>query len=82
MFTEDKTIIRPLRGAAIGAALLFITACGGSLTPATAPGEIPGTAAQGAATHRGTPARTFTYTTLDDQSDPTFNQLLGINKTT
>lgn len=80
MFTEDKTIIRPLRGAAIGAALLFITACGGSLTPATAPGEIPGAAAQGAATHRGTPARTFTYTTLDDQSDPTFNQLLGINK--
>jgi hypothetical protein len=81
MFTEDKTNLRPLRGAAAGAALLFVTACGGSLTPATAPGAITGMTAQGAAAaHGASPARTFTYTTLDDASDPTFNQLLGINK--
>jgi hypothetical protein len=80
MSTEHKTIFRPLQGAAVGAALLFITTCGGSLTPATAPGALPGAAARGVAATRGTPARTFTYTTLDDQSDPTFNQLLGINR--
>ena len=32
-----------------------------------------------AATHHATTATTYTFTTLNDQADPTFNQLLGIN---
>ncbi len=31
------------------------------------------------ASHHATSATTYTFTTLDDQADPTFNQLLGIN---
>jgi hypothetical protein len=31
------------------------------------------------ATHHATTATSYTFTTLDDQADPTFNQLLGIN---
>jgi len=31
------------------------------------------------ASHHATAARSYTFTTLDDQADPTFNQLLGIN---
>jgi probable HAF family extracellular repeat protein len=35
----------------------------------------------GTTTHAGpTTSTTYTFTTLDDQADPTFNQLLGINK--
>ena len=38
-----------------------------------------GPAFAGAAGHHATAATAYTYTTLDDQADPTFNQLLGIN---
>ena len=31
------------------------------------------------ASHQARAATTYTFTTLDDQADPTFNQLLGIN---
>jgi hypothetical protein len=31
------------------------------------------------ASHHATAATTYTFTTLDNQADPTFNQLLGIN---
>lgn len=38
-----------------------------------------GVALAPAAAHAATPGHTYTFTTLDDQADPTFNQLLGIN---
>jgi hypothetical protein len=39
---------------------------------------LPGTAQAGVAPHRAA-AVSYTFRTLDDQTDPTFNQLLGIN---
>jgi len=36
-------------------------------------------ASAGTASHRSASAAAYTFTTLNDQADPTFNQLLGIN---
>src|SRR5215471_2113859 len=38
-----------------------------------------GPAFAGTASHHATAATAYTFTTLNDQADPTFNQLLGIN---
>jgi hypothetical protein len=67
--------------AASAGALLLVTACsGGSLPTSTIPSVGAANAVvQGAsASHTGSPV-TYQFTTLDDQADPTFNQLLGIN---
>lgn len=83
MSTLQRAVLHSLRaGAVLGAAATLITACsGGSLTPPTAPGVAPtGAAARMLDALRPSVSRAgFTFTTLDDQADPTFNQLLGIN---
>jgi hypothetical protein len=56
-----------------GALAVAVAASGGSLALLT------GVAQAGVAPHPAGAAVTYTFTTLDDQADPTFNQLLGIN---
>lgn len=82
MPTSHRAILRSLLAtAALGAATLLIAACSGSL-PSSA---IPNTGVPNAAGRAFTPpgaskaSGSFTFVTLDDQSDPTFNQLLGVN---
>src|SRR5579872_5058090 len=60
-----------------GTAVLCFTACGGSIAPSGVSNST--FAAHSIALAARAPATTFTFTTLDDQADPTFNQLLGIN---
>lgn len=55
-------------------AALAVTLAGG----ASALG-LAATAAHAATTTTTTSATSYTFTTLDNQNDPTFNQLLGIN---
>ena len=54
-----------------GALAAAVLASGGALA-------LPAAAQAAAAPHRAA-AAAYTFTTLDDQADPTFNQLLGIN---
>lgn len=68
MTTLPKTWARPLRRG-IGALAVTLAAGGGALVLA------PSLAHASVAPH----ATSYTFTTLDDQADPTFNQLLGIN---
>ncbi|MGC1381905.1 MAG: hypothetical protein WA814_12885 [Candidatus Baltobacteraceae bacterium] len=72
-----------LCSAALGAATMLVTACsGGALTPTPsgAGALLPSAIARGAVPSGGiSPAKTRQFVTLDDQNDPTFNQLLGIN---
>jgi hypothetical protein len=56
-----------------GAAVAAATAAGGLLAAAPVAHALPAPAATSA--H----STAYTFTTLDDQNDPTFNQLLGIN---
>ncbi|HEV3091766.1 MAG TPA: hypothetical protein VGX91_10065 [Candidatus Cybelea sp.] len=69
---REGSLLRPLLSAAFAAAAMAVSACSGnSLTPA---------APSGAAMPLGAAAaESFEFVTLDDESDPTFNQLLGIN---
>ena len=64
--------------------VLAVTFIGGGAFAAAAMvvGTSISAAAAGAATHAQRAATTtaYTFTTLDDQADPTFNKLLGINK--
>jgi hypothetical protein len=55
-----------------GALAAAVAASGGALA------QLPATAQAGVAPHQAA-AVSYTFTTLDDQADPTFNQLLGIN---
>jgi hypothetical protein len=57
---------------AAGILAAAVAASGGALA------LLPGTAQAGVAPHRAA-AVSYTFTTLDDHADPTFNQLLGIN---
>ncbi len=60
--------VRGVTGAAVAAvAVAGSLALGGVAQAATATG------------HQARTATSYTFTTLDDQADPTFNQLLGIN---
>ncbi len=77
-----RKALRPLGVGTFAAAMTFAaTACSGnSLTPAAPVTALPSTAAQAAARPNATTtAKGLTFVTLDDQNDPTFNQLLGIN---
>jgi hypothetical protein len=68
-------IRRPARRrgmARAGVAAVAVSAVAGAVLAA-------GPAFAGAASHRATVGTTYTFTTLNDQADPTFNQLLGIN---
>ncbi len=74
---------RSLLSTALSAgALLLVTACSGSMPS----GAIPAASAPNGGSTRAAnilsdaaPAKTLQFDTLDDQADPTFNQLLGIN---
>lgn len=83
MSTSHRAVLGSLSSAAaFGAATLLISACSGSLPSAAIPTDAaPNAAAGRALIAPGASARSsaFVFTTLDDQSDPTFNQLLGIN---
>ena len=57
---------------AVGILAAAVAASGGALA------LLPGTAQADAAPHRAA-AVSYRFATLDDQADPTFNQLLGIN---
>lgn len=76
-----RKALRPLGVGTFAAAMtLAATACSGnSLTPAAPVTALPSTAAQAARPNATTTAKGLTFVTLDDQNDPTFNQLLGIN---
>lgn len=78
---SKRAALRALASAA-PALLLVATACSGGSMPSSA---IPSAPLSRAGTPAGASANTFArpagfvFTTLDDQADPTFNQLLGIN---
>ena len=57
---------------AAGVLAAAVAASGGALA------LLPGAAQAGVGPHRAA-ALSYTFSTLDDQADPTFNQLLGIN---
>lgn len=68
-----------LAATASGAAILLVTACSSGSLPSAA---IPSAAGAGAAsrtTTLGPTSSSYQFITLDNQDDPTFNQLLGIN---
>jgi hypothetical protein len=83
MSTLQRAVLQSLRVAAtLGAAATLITACsGGALTPPTTTGAASPLESSPALNAPGSHVapRGFSFTTLDDQADPTFNQLLGIN---
>lgn len=70
--------------AAAGTAAIFFAGCSGnsgSMTPHLPTAGLPASAS-GSSTPQSkaeNPIPSYTFTTLDDQADPTFNQLLGIN---
>ena len=82
MFNLYRKAVRPLVAAAVlGLLIVIMAACGSvgtSLTLASASTLSDSLVSNGAPTsyHVATSSQ---FTTLDDQADPTFNQLLGIN---
>ncbi|HYL26799.1 MAG TPA: hypothetical protein VEW74_03130, partial [Candidatus Nitrosotalea sp.] len=82
MFTLSGSSPRStISSVAPAAALLLVAACSGGALPSNTIPSVPAARAGAQAAHlphAASPA-TFAFTTLDDQADPTFNQLLGIN---
>lgn len=77
-----RTALRSLLpAAALGATTMLVTACGASLTPTAGLGAAAlNSAARGATTPDAVSlSKKLHFETLDNQADPTFNQLLGIN---
>jgi hypothetical protein len=67
-----EAIVRSLlSAAALGAATSFVAGCGASLPSGSTP--------NGAAADTVRPSVVFKFKTLNNNNDPTFNQLLGIN---
>jgi hypothetical protein len=64
-----------LSAAALGVATTLLSACSGSPTSTAIPNAATGTAIRA----RTAAAAAFTFVTLNNNADPTFNQLLGIN---
>jgi hypothetical protein len=82
MRTLDRPTLRTLLSIASSASMLLVAACSGGAMPSSAIPSVPSAdavARAGASASRVLPNRSFVFTTLDDQADPTFNQLLGIN---
>jgi len=81
MLSLDRPSFRTLFcAAAAGAALSLVTACSGSTpSPALPPASSGAASSLGAQSAGATPGKSLRFITLDDQADPTFNQLLGIN---
>src|SRR5689334_3023661 len=65
--------VRGATGAAVAAAGAAVAAAAASLALGGVAQAAPVTS------HQARTAAAYTFTTLDDQADPTFNQLLGIN---
>lgn len=82
MSSLNRTTLRALFPIVAPASLLLVAACsGGSMSSSAIPtAPLSETVARaGAPASKFQPDKTLTFTTLDDQADPTFNQLLGIN---
>jgi hypothetical protein len=81
MNSHGSTLRSLFSAAATAGAVLLVTACsGGSLPSGAIPAAPQANLSQTPASRLGIgPAKMFQFTTLDDQADPTFNQLLGIN---
>jgi len=82
MFNLYQKAVRPAVAAAVlGLLILIMAACGSvgtSLTSASASTFSDSLLSNGAHTSHHV-ATSYQFKTLDDQADPTFNQLLGIN---
>lgn len=80
MPTFDRSTLQSLCTAAAAGAMLFTAACSGSMpSNAIPPAGSIGAMRPAIAEGKSAPAKGYEFTTLDDQADPTFNQLLGIN---
>ncbi|MGB6713729.1 MAG: hypothetical protein WBE30_08900, partial [Candidatus Cybelea sp.] len=81
MNSHGSTLRSLFSAAATAGAVLLVTACsGGSLPSGAIPAAPQANLSQTSASRLGIgPAKMFQFTTIDDQADPTFNQLLGIN---
>jgi hypothetical protein len=81
MNSPGSTLRSLFSAAASAGAVLPVTACsGGSLPSNTIPAAPQANLSRMPAARQGiAPLGAFQFTTLDDQADPTFNQLLGIN---
>jgi len=76
MFNLYRKVARPVfAAAALGLLILVMAACG-SVTAASTLSDSLANASQ-PGNHQS--AGSYSFKTLDDQADPTFNQLLGIN---
>lgn len=74
MTNSRKATLGPLLFA-LGMTAILPTGCAGT----GAPGLPPSGAARAASAAKRVPADDFTFTTINNNTDPTFNQLLGIN---
>lgn len=82
MMNSHGSMLRSLvSAAACTGTVLLVTACsGGSLPSNSIPAAPQANLSRTAPTQFAVePTKMFAFTTLDDQADPTFNQLLGIN---
>jgi len=76
MFNHYRKVARPVfAAAALGFLILVMAACG-SVTAASTLSDSLANASQPSNHQSG---ESYRFKTLDDQADPTFNQLLGIN---
>ena len=74
MTNSRKATLGPLLFA-LGMTAMLPMGCAGT----GAPGLPPSGAARAASAAKRAPADDFTFTTINNNTDPTFNQLLGIN---
>ena len=82
MSSFNRAVLRALLSIVTPASLLVGTACSGGAIPSSAIPAAPlseAVSGAGAPASRLQPDKRFTFKTLDDQADPTFNQLLGVN---
>ena len=76
MFNLYRKVARPVfAAAALGLLILVMAACGSVAASSTLGDSLANTSQQN--NHQS--AVSYGFKTLDDQADPTFNQLLGIN---
>jgi hypothetical protein len=81
MYESSSKALRPASAvAALGLAASLLAGCAGQSSNAALPSTSQQSVAHGTfAQGRAMPDAGYTFTTLDDDADPTFNQLLGIN---
>jgi hypothetical protein len=82
MFNLSRQAVRPaVTAAALGLLMLVMAACSsvGTLSPFASASTLSDSLASNGAHTSHHVATSYRFTTLDDRTDPTFNQLLGIN---